>query len=234
MEFFSYPTQCEHLKYKHEERTERYLQPVIDGGVNIDMSLFSSKVPSGSILIKLPADMLLMIGEGNIEVKGFVPLIEAKPDERVLATAVLYAEDKVTGGIERRLNSGVAVSREDKACGEEFTGRGVLEADFAAVAAGDDAETSSPDPVGLEPLAALVSATGAAWGNLVDSNLANDEEGVLHRLLLIDDLLHGVSGRRRRHREERDRDLRAETMGMKEQSESGAKRRGVEEREREQ
>lgn len=138
-----------------------------------------------SLLVVLPLHILVMIRQRHIEIKRLVPLIESQPYEGVLSPSVLDLEHEVPGRIEHGLDGGVTLAREDEAGGEKLAGGGIFQADLAAVLAGDDAEAAGPDLVGLEPLAALVAAAGGARGDFVDGDLANHQEGVLERLLLL-------------------------------------------------
>lgn len=154
---------------------------MINGRVYINLGV----VGTVGILVDLPLDVLLVIGESNVEIKGFVPLIKAQAYEGVLTPAILDPENEVPGGIEDGLDGDLALAGVDKAGGEEVTRIGILEADLTAGMAGDDAETTGPDLVGLEPVAALVAAAGGAGRDLEDGDLADHQEGVLEGLVVV-------------------------------------------------
>lgn len=77
------------------------------------------------------------------------------------------------------------MAREDEAGGEELAGIGILEADLAAVLAGNDSEATGPDKVRLKPLAALVAAAGGARGNFVNGDFPDHQECVLEGFVFV-------------------------------------------------
>lgn len=159
---------------------------MINSGVYINLALIPNLCGGAAgVLVPIPLDILLVIRQGDIEIKGLIPLTESQAYEGVLPAAILDPEHEVARGIEDGLDGGVALAGIDEAGGEEIAGIGVLEADLAAGVAGDDAEAAGPDLVGLEPLAALVAAAGGAGRDLVDGDFADDEEGVLEGLLVV-------------------------------------------------
>lgn len=70
------------------------------------------------------------------------------------------------------------MTRRDEAGSKELAGIGILEADLAAVLAGDDSEATGPDKVGLQPLAALVAAAGGTRRDFVNGYFPNHQESV--------------------------------------------------------
>lgn len=86
----------------------------------------------------------------------------------MLPPAVLDLQHKISRRVENRFDRILSLTGVNEAGGEEFLGGGVgiLEADLAAVVAGDDAEAAGPDLVGLEPLAALVPAGSGSGRDL--------------------------------------------------------------------
>lgn len=172
---------------------------MINSRVNVDVPIAITRPLAGTLLLVAlpPLHVLIMIGQGDVEIEGLVPLGEPQPDEGVLPPAVLDPEHEVAGGVEDGLDGALPLAREDEAGGEELAGARILEPDLAAVLAGDDAEAAGPDLVGLEPLAALVAAGGGARRDLVDGDFPDDEEGVLEGLLVVFDLeRHCHEGRR--------------------------------------
>ncbi|RDX94042.1 hypothetical protein CR513_23618, partial [Mucuna pruriens] len=157
-----------------------YLEPVIDGGVNVDLRLIGSGGVAGFLLV-LSADVLLVIGERDVEIEGLVPL----PDEGVLTASVFDLEDEVARRVEDRFHRVLALAGEHEARGEELAGVRILQSDLAAVPARHDADPTRPDLVGLEPLAALVAAGGSARRDLKHGDLTHNQERVLERLLLL-------------------------------------------------
>lgn len=118
----------------------------------------------------------------------------------MLTSAILDLKHKVAARIKRRLDRLIAEARVDEAGGEEIAGDRIFEANFGARFAGDDAETTGPDLIGLEPFAALVTAGGGARGDLEDGDLADDEESVLEGVVV--EVVEGRRGggrRRGRH-----------------------------------
>lgn len=164
-----------------------FLQPVINSRVNVNVAIAIARPLARALLFVAlpPLHVLIVIGQRDVEIEGLVPLGEPEADEGVLPAAVLDPEHEVAGGVEDGLDGALPLPREDEAGGEELAGPGVLEADLAAVLAGDDAEAAGPDLVGLEPLAALVPAGGGARRDLVHGYLPDDEERVLQRLLVV-------------------------------------------------
>lgn len=120
-------------------------------------------VGGAAVEVVFVLEVLLMVGEGNIEVKGLVALAKAEAEEDVLPMAVLDAEDDVAGGVEDGFNGGVTVSKEEGGGGKYVAGDGVHEADLAAVTAGDGAEVAGPDLVRVEPLVALAEDRNRGW-----------------------------------------------------------------------
>lgn len=78
----------------------------------------------------------------------------------------------------------IAKARINEASGEKIAGNRIFEANFSARFAGNDAKTTGPDLIGLEPFAALVAAGGGARGDLVDGNFANYEECVFEGVVV--------------------------------------------------
>lgn len=156
---------------------------MIDSGMDLDVALIS--VDAGFLLV-LPPQVLLVVGEGHIEVKRLVALVEPQADEGVLALAVLDLEHEVAGRIEHGLDGVLALPEADEASSEELPGAGVLQPDLAAVSARDHPEAAGPDLVGLQPLAALVAAARATRRDLVHRHLPHHQQRVLERLLLLD------------------------------------------------
>lgn len=103
----------------------------------------------------------------------------------MLPPPVLDLQNEVPGGIEHRLDRVLTLAGVDEAGGEELAGIRILEADLAAVLAGDDPETSGPDEVGLEPLATLVAAAGGAGRDFVNGDFPDDQESVLESLVFL-------------------------------------------------
>lgn len=156
---------------------------MIDSRMDIDMIVAVTRL--ASLLLVFSSDVLLVIRQGDVEIEGFVSLVEAQADEGVLASAVLDFQHEVAGGVEDGLHGGLALAREDEAGGEELAGVRILETDLAAVLAGDDAEAARPDLVGLQPLAALVAAGGGPRRDFVDGHFADHKQRVLERFLVV-------------------------------------------------
>ncbi|CAI0434481.1 unnamed protein product [Linum tenue] len=113
-------------------------------------------------LLVLPPDVLLVIGEGHVEIEGLVPLGEAQPDEGVLPRAVLDLEHEVARRVQHRLHRRLPLPRRDEAGGEQIPRVRILQPDLAPVLARNDPEPARPDLVRLQPLAALVTPGGGA------------------------------------------------------------------------
>lgn len=163
---------------------------MIDSGVNVNVAIAISRPLARTLLLVAvpPLHVLIMIGQRDVEIEGLVPLGKPQPDEGVLPLAVLDPEHKVAGRVEDGLDGALPLARVDEAGGEELAGARILEADLAAVLAGDDAEAAGPDLIGLEPLAALVAAGGGAGRDLEDGDFADDKEGVLESFVIVIDL----------------------------------------------
>lgn len=168
-----------------------FLQPVIHSGVDINAVID----PLISLLpLLLPPHVLLVVRQRDVEVERLGPLCEPEPDEGVLPAPVLDPEHEVAGRVERRLDGLVPLARHQAARGEELARVGVLQPDLAPLAAGHDAEPSSPDLVRLQPLAALVPPARGPRRYLVDGHLAHHQEGVLQSVLLLERGRHGGGG----------------------------------------
>lgn len=152
--------------------------------MNIDVGIVVSGLTT--LLLLLSPDILLVIGEGNVEVESLIALREAESHECVFAPAVLDLEDEVSGRVEDGLDGALAwLARVDEAGGKKIPRRRVLEADLAAGLAGHDAEAPRPDLVGLEPLPTLETPGGRPGRNFIYGDLADDEKGLLQGLLVV-------------------------------------------------
>lgn len=151
------------------------------------------------LLVVLSPQVLLVVRKGDIEIKGLVALVESETDEGVLTAAVLDFENEVAGGVEGGFYGALALARKDEAGSEEFPGSGILEANLAAVAAGDDPEAARPDLVGLQPFPAFVPAASASRWDLVHYHFAHHQQRVFERFLILTIRRRRFNTPRRRH-----------------------------------
>ena len=152
----------------------------------MSMWLLSHSPRHQHLLLALPLNILLMIRQRYIEIKRLIPLIKSQPNESMISPPILDLQHEVP----RRV---LPLPREHEAGGEELSGVGILEPDLAPLAARHDAEAADPDLVGLPLLAAFVSAAGGSRRDLVHRDLADGQESVLERLLVVE-RRHGRRG----------------------------------------
>lgn len=167
-------------------KSGQYLQSVIHSRMNINVALFADIAGATTrILLMIPPDVLLMVGQCHIEIKSFIPLRETQPYKGVLTPTILDLQNEVSRRVKNGLDGVLPLTRVNKTSSEEFAGVGIFQPDLTSVLAGHNPKAAGPDLIGLQPLAALVAAGCGSRRDFVDGNLTNDKESVLEGLLVL-------------------------------------------------
>lgn len=157
---------------------------MINSGMDVDVALAIGGL-CASLLVQFPSNVLVVIGQRDIEVEGFVPLGEAKTDKGMLPCAVLYPEYEVPRRIKNRLHRALPSPRLHEASCEQLPCVRVLQTDLAPILARNDPESARPNPIGLQPLPALVPTRRRPGTDLIDRHLAHHQQRVFQGLLFL-------------------------------------------------
>lgn len=133
---------------------------------------------AGFFLVLSP-NVLVVIRQGHIEIKSLIPLSKAQPNKGMFPSSVLNFQHEVPRRVEGRLHGALPLTGINKTSSEELPGVGILESNLASGIAGNDSKSTRPDLVGLQPLAALVPATGGPRRDFVNGDLTHHQKRVL-------------------------------------------------------
>lgn len=159
---------------------------MIDSWVNVNMTILAALAGelAGFFLVLSP-NILLVIGQGHIEIKGLIPLVKPQSNKSMFPSTVLDFQDKVPRRVKGRLDGVLSLTGVNETSSEKLSGVGILKSDLASGVTRNNPETTRPDLVGLQPFSALVAAAGGPRWDFVNGDLSYHQEGVLEGFFVV-------------------------------------------------